>query len=100
MKFLSKVAWNSRAGGRHLLFEAAQEAMATKKKQSKTKKKEMLSDLICLPNSGSLFTDPLFSLQSPSRVRDKKKNGGYIDHQRKRVGVGKKKKKKQHLCTG
>ena len=57
----------------------------------------MLSDLICLPNSGSLFTDPLFSLQSPSRVRDKKKNGGYIDHQRKRVGVGKKKKK--NICV-
>ena len=30
----------------------------------------------------------------------KKKRGGYIDHQRKRVGVGKMKRKiEQHLCT-
>ena len=35
---------------------------------------------------GSLFTDPLFSLQSPSNARDKKKTknrGRYIDRQRK-----------------
>ena len=40
---------------------------------------------------GSLFTDPLFSLQSPSNARDKKKTknrGRYIDRQRKGVGLG------------
>ena len=38
----------------------------------------------------TLFTDPPFSLLSPSIARDKKKNrGGLIDHQRKAVGVGK-----------
>ena len=32
----------------------------------------------------SLFTDPLFFLQSPLSARDKnKKSGGFIDHQRK-----------------
>ena len=37
----------------------------------------------------SLFTDPLFSLQSPSSARDKKLNrGGFIDRQRKEVVVG------------
>ena len=40
---------------------------------------------------GSLFTDPLFSLQSLSNARDKKKiknRGRYIDRQRKGVGLG------------
>ena len=37
----------------------------------------------------SLFTDPLFSIQSPSSARDKKINhGGFIDRRHKGVGVG------------
>ena len=40
-------------------------------------------------NSPSLFTDPLFSLLSPSSARDKKKDrDGFIDRQRKEVMVG------------
>ena len=40
-------------------------------------------------NSPSLFTDPLFSLLSPSSARDKKKDReGFIDRQRKEVMVG------------
>ena len=35
----------------------------------------------------SLFADPLFSLQSPSKASDKNR-GGLIDRQRKGVGVG------------
>ena len=48
-------------------------------------------------STNSLFTDPLFSLQSPSSARDKKQpqggegGGGVIDRQHKGVGVGKKK---------
>ena len=40
-------------------------------------------------NSPNQFTDPLFSLLSPSSGRDKKKNrDGFIDRQRKEVMVG------------
>ena len=47
---------------------------------------EILRDI---SSPGSLFTDPLFSLQSPSSARDKKINrGGFIDRQRKGIGVG------------
>ena len=42
--------------------------------------------VLLLRRNDSLFTDPLFSLQSPARVR--KKRGGFIDHQRKGVWVG------------
>ena len=71
----------------------------------------------------SLFTDPLFSLRSLSSARNRFKNrGGFIDRQRKGVGVGEeenrrslffflalrtrqffekqKRKTKQRLCTG
>ena len=71
----------------------------------------------------SLFTDPLFSLRSLSSARNRFKNrGGFIDRQRKGVGVGeeenrrslffflallarqffekRKRKTKQRLCTG
>ena len=74
MKFLSKLSsqkfesWKPPSS-----FRSCTRSHGHKKTQSKTKKKEILSDLICLPNSGCLFTDPLFSLQSPSRVCDKKK---------------------------
>ena len=37
----------------------------------------------------SLFTDPLFSLESPSSSPDKKQTAGeFFDRQRKGVGVG------------
>ena len=39
--------------------------------------------VLLLRRNDSLFTDPLFSLQSPARVT--KKRGGFIDHQRKGV---------------
>ena len=42
--------------------------------------------VLLLRRNDSLFTDPLFSLQSPAHVR--KKRGGFIDHQRKGVWVG------------
>ena len=46
-----------------------------------------------IPGLSSLFTDSLFSLQSPSSARDKKKNrGGFIERQRKGVVVGKEEK--------
>ena len=58
----------------------------------------MLSDLICLPNSGSLFTDPLFSLQSPSRVRDKKKTADILTTNARGWGWGRR-KKKNNICV-
>ena len=39
-------------------------------------------------NSPNQFTDPLFSLLSPSSVHDKKNRNGFIDRQRKEVMVG------------
>ena len=42
--------------------------------------------VLLLQRNDSLFPDPLFSHQSPARVR--KKRGGFIDHQRKGVWVG------------
>ena len=45
---------------------------------------EVTLDLL---GDSSLFADPLFSLQSPSKANDKNR-GGFIDRQRKGVGVG------------
>ena len=46
--------------------------------------------------SRSLFTDPLFFLQSPSSARDKKHNRGeFVDRQRKGVGVGDEERKEK-----
>ena len=45
---------------------------------------EVTLDLL---GDSSLFADPLFSLQSPSKASDKTR-GGFIDRQRQGVGVG------------
>ena len=46
--------------------------------------------------SRNLFTDPLFSLQSPSSARDKKYNHGeFIDRRCKGVGVGEEERKEK-----
>ena len=39
-------------------------------------------------DSPNQFTDPLFSLLSPSSAHDKKNRNGLIDRQRKEVMVG------------
>ena len=70
------------------------------------------------PNVSSLFTDPLFSLKiRRARVIKNKNHGGFIDRQRKGVGMGEEenrrfflspslmfskrmKRKIERLCTG